>query len=152
MAARSLADSAATIGADRPRKHGAAAVVTIATDNGAPFRFQSFIASLPEPNHVQTKAEAPTQNGSRERGVRHLEIRSAVHLEIDGALLLLNEPRTTASSTTICPRSACLKRSGGPESGRTYRSDISIDRKPASSLAPNAASAAIGSGVLRACS
>ena len=66
-------------------------VVTIVTDNGGPFRsfrFEAFILSHPELNHVRTRVKSPGQNGSRERGFGTLKYERLYIDEIDDAVML----------------------------------------------------------------
>lgn len=66
-------------------------VVTIVTDNGGPFRsfrFEAFIATHPELQHVRTRVRTPGQNGSRERGFGTLKYERLFIDEIDDAVML----------------------------------------------------------------
>ncbi|TSD55295.1 integrase core domain-containing protein [Aeromicrobium piscarium] len=66
-------------------------VVTIVTDNGGPFRsfrFEAFITSRPELQHVRTRVRSPGQNGSRERGFGTLKYERLYLDEIDDAIML----------------------------------------------------------------
>jgi transposase InsO family protein len=66
-------------------------VVTIVTDNGGPlrsFRFEAFIATHDELNHVGTRVRTPGQNGSRDRGFGTLKYERLFIDEIDDAVML----------------------------------------------------------------
>ena len=61
-------------------------VVTIVTDNGGSFRFESFIATHPELRHVPTQVRTPGQNGSRERSFGSLKHEQLFLEEIPDAI------------------------------------------------------------------
>ncbi|MFI6309706.1 transposase [Nocardia fusca] len=66
--------------------------VTVATDNGGPFRsfrFEAFITAHPELRHVRTRVRSPGQNGSRERGFGSLKYERLFLEEIDDVLDLV---------------------------------------------------------------
>lgn len=116
-------------------------VVTIVTDNGGPFRsfrFEAFIAAHPELAHVRTRVKSPGQNGSRERGFRHPEVRAPVHRRDRRRRHARQAGRGLPHRVQHhqAPRGPVLepatRRPPGP--GQPNHPHISHDRKPASFL------------------
>ena len=59
---------------------------TLVTDNGVPFRFETFIAQHHELHHVRTRVKSPGQNGSRERGFEPLKYEGVYLNEVTDVL------------------------------------------------------------------
>lgn len=74
---------------ERDRDGEVLPAVTVVTDNGGPFRFESFVSAHPELGHVRTRVRSPGQNGSREHGFGSLKYERLLLEEIDDVLALV---------------------------------------------------------------